>query len=151
MAGPFPVRYIVNPSPFDLPKLLLTKFYIPTLLSFTQSGSPFRATILCLLHVGYALYSSPSHGWYLLTLPQHMPNLHLFLLISPKSVNHKTPLPALHSPWLSASLLTSQNQPGASLSIVHMETFVSSFGDQNEHKNTSSYKGMFLEIEILFY
>ena len=132
MAGPFPVRYIVNPSPFDLPKLLLTKLYIPTLLSFTQSGSPFRATIPWLLHGGYALYSSPSHGWYLLTLPQHMPNLHLFLLISPQPVNHKTlssSCPA--QPLVVSIFLTSQNQPGASLSILYMDTFVSTFGDQN--------------------
>lgn len=58
--------------PIHLPLIFLSyclpKLYIPTLLSFTQSYSPFRATILCLLHGGYALYSSPSHVWYLLTL-----------------------------------------------------------------------------------
>jgi hypothetical protein len=60
-----------------------------------------------------------------------VPNLHLFLLISLKPVNPKSlsfSCPA--HPLVVSILLTSQNQPGASLSILHMDTFVSSFGDQ---------------------
>ena len=102
MVGPLPNFHMANLSPSNIPELLLTKFYISTLLPCTWSDSA----------LGTAL-PAPSLTWRLCSLFHTFSCMTPFFLFPFPGIPKVLPLSALPSHWLLETLFTNQNQLGA--------------------------------------
>jgi len=119
--GPLPHLHMANPLS-DIPKWLLTKLYILSLLPWTQTTIPW------LLHDSYVLCPAPLRcgvlvllllAWWISPPPLPVPSPGLLKAL---------PLSALPSHWLLASLLTNQNQLWAgSLCVLCVGTLRTGF------------------------
>jgi hypothetical protein len=92
MVGPLFYLHVANPPP-DIPKLLLTKLYIPSLLPETLLGHDPQ-----LQHGGYVLCLLHASGVVSLLLPRHCGALSPFFFLGPfpeiLKVPHVSSLPS---------------------------------------------------------
>ena len=117
---PLPNLHMANsPSP-DIPKLLLTTFYIPSLLPWTQLDSPLGlrcsgSYTVSMLSVPYLL----RHGVFSLFVLA-WPISSFFLCLSPGNPKSPTSVYPVQPLYLLATVFTNQNQTGTgSLSVLH--------------------------------
>jgi hypothetical protein len=128
MVGPLPNLHVANPSPSDIPTLLLTKIYIPSLLPSTQSGNPlellFPSSYMAAMH---ALCPKSFQLWHFSSFSQYGRSPIFFPSLSGPwlRILNVLPLSALPSHWLLANLFTNQNQLGTgSLSALNVGMWI---------------------------